>query len=53
MNGHELIGILGSIVALTFFATAVSGKADTVQVLQASFKGFADLLGAATRPVTG
>lgn len=49
----DIFGILVAVVGLAAFATAVSGKSQTSAVLSSSFNGFGNLIGAATKPVTG
>jgi hypothetical protein len=53
MVAKDITGIVVAIIVLAGLAVAVSSKSNTTSVLGAGFTGFGNLIGAATKPVTG
>lgn len=53
MAVHELFGVLTVMVLVAAFTAAISPKAQTGSVIQASSAGFNQVLGTALSPVTG
>jgi len=51
--GRVLLAVVGSILSLAFVSAVLSQKANTVNVLNAGSTGLANLITAATSPITG
>lgn len=50
---EQIITLATLIVGVAILAVLVSRQAQTASVIRAASRGFADMLGAATAPVTG
>lgn len=49
----DVIGVLVGVLVIAGLAVAVSKNSNTASVLGAGSQGFATIIGAATKPVTG